>query len=59
MPSAARASTISTPGRKPPTNSWRMSIWAITPYMMIGRAGGNSRPMLPADVSSPMLNRSR
>ena len=40
----------------PPANSARMSVWVTMPYMMIGRLGGNSRPMLPEAVNSPIAN---
>ena len=49
-----RAATMRTPGPIPPANSALMSVWVTMPYMMIGRLGGNSRPMLPEAVSSPI-----
>ncbi len=51
---AISANTMRMPGPMPPANIALMLFWLTTPYMMIGRLGGNSRPMLPEAVSSPV-----
>ena len=44
------------PGTIPPANIHRMLVCVVAPTRMIGRLGGNRRPMLPTAVSRPIVN---
>src|SRR6056297_3403562 len=49
--------SISRPGSTPARNNSSIDCWATTPYRISGSDGANSRPRLPALVTSPRLSR--